>query len=195
MSENPARRRFRPALRLIMMMVISCYSVLVPALFLPCLGLLRPVSRPCSGFLPVCFFLFRTVRLLSDLWGATKNKGAENQPLAFDLVGMTRLELATSRPPDACANQLRYIPSSAISFLYCGCKITHNLRELQIFADVFCKRPEEKAQKSCRGWGGRVVGMADGMAGYMAMGLSVCWKTIDKKRQKCPLNAVKTGHF
>ena len=25
-------------------------------------------------------------------------------------VGMTRLELATSRPPDACANQLRYIP-------------------------------------------------------------------------------------
>ena len=27
-------------------------------------------------------------------------------------VGMTRLELATSRPPDACANQLRYIPSN-----------------------------------------------------------------------------------
>ena len=26
-------------------------------------------------------------------------------------VGMTRLELATSRPPDACANQLRYIPN------------------------------------------------------------------------------------
>ena len=28
----------------------------------------------------------------------------------FYQVGMTRLELATSRPPDACANQLRYIP-------------------------------------------------------------------------------------
>ncbi len=28
----------------------------------------------------------------------------------FSIVGMTRLELATSRPPDACANQLRYIP-------------------------------------------------------------------------------------
>ena len=25
-------------------------------------------------------------------------------------VGMTGLEPATSRPPDACANQLRYIP-------------------------------------------------------------------------------------
>ena len=28
----------------------------------------------------------------------------------FSAVGMTGLEPATSRPPDACANQLRYIP-------------------------------------------------------------------------------------
>ena len=28
----------------------------------------------------------------------------------FTTVGMTGLEPATSRPPDACANQLRYIP-------------------------------------------------------------------------------------
>ena len=27
------------------------------------------------------------------------------------LVGMTRLELATTRPPDVYANQLRYIPN------------------------------------------------------------------------------------
>ena len=29
---------------------------------------------------------------------------------AFVSVGMTRLELATTRPPDVYANQLRYIP-------------------------------------------------------------------------------------
>lgn len=29
---------------------------------------------------------------------------------ALYMVGMTGLEPATSRPPDACANQLRYIP-------------------------------------------------------------------------------------
>ena len=29
---------------------------------------------------------------------------------ACDLVGKTRLELATTRPPDAYANQLRYFP-------------------------------------------------------------------------------------
>ena len=29
----------------------------------------------------------------------------------FSAVGMTGLEPATSRPPDACANQLRYIPN------------------------------------------------------------------------------------
>lgn len=33
-------------------------------------------------------------------------------------VGMTGLEPATSRPPDACANQLRYIPS-----LFAGAKV------------------------------------------------------------------------
>ena len=31
--------------------------------------------------------------------------------LALQPVGMTGLEPATSRPPDACANQLRYIPN------------------------------------------------------------------------------------
>ena len=32
--------------------------------------------------------------------------------LALKKVGMTRLELATTRPPDAYANQLRHIPIS-----------------------------------------------------------------------------------
>ena len=35
---------------------------------------------------------------------------------------MTRLELAASRPPDACANQLRYIPM-CITFCYAGAKV------------------------------------------------------------------------
>ena len=30
--------------------------------------------------------------------------------MPYRFVGMTGLEPATSRPPDACANQLRYIP-------------------------------------------------------------------------------------
>ncbi len=30
--------------------------------------------------------------------------------LAFLIVGVTRLELATSRPPDAYSNQLSYTP-------------------------------------------------------------------------------------
>ena len=34
----------------------------------------------------------------------------KNNSIRLNFVGMTRLELATSRPPDACANQLRYIP-------------------------------------------------------------------------------------
>ncbi len=105
MNENPAKQVCLPESGLINKGVFSCYS----------------------GLVPICSGVSRAVRLLSGLWGATKNKGAENQPLVFDLVGMTRLELATSRPPDACANQLRYIPSSAIAFLYCGCKITYNL--------------------------------------------------------------------
>lgn len=31
--------------------------------------------------------------------------------LLFSLVGVTRLELATSRPPDAYSNQLSYTPN------------------------------------------------------------------------------------
>ena len=49
-------------------------------------------------------------------------------------VGMTGLEPATSRPPDACANQLRYIPCLHLS----GCKSTYFFRYMQTFAPLFC---------------------------------------------------------
>ena len=39
--------------------------------------------------------------------------------LLFDFVGVTRLELATSRPPDAYSNQLSYTPR----FLKSGAKL------------------------------------------------------------------------
>ena len=54
------------------------------------------------------------------------------------IVGMTGLEPATSRPPDACANQLRYIPKpcalKAFAFLATAkivtiCEITKLFRE------------------------------------------------------------------
>lgn len=57
-------------------------------------------------------------RLFADLLTPDQVKGAENQPLCLQIVGMTGLEPATSRPPDACANQLRYIPS-----LFAGAKV------------------------------------------------------------------------
>ncbi len=34
----------------------------------------------------------------------------QNGDFAFSFVGVTRLELATSRPPDAYSNQLSYTP-------------------------------------------------------------------------------------
>ncbi len=58
-----------------------------------------------------------------------KNKG---KPCirAFPCVGMTGLEPATSRPPDACANQLRYIPMQA-SCCIAGAKV-----------HTFCEKPK-----------------------------------------------------
>ena len=35
----------------------------------------------------------------------------------INLVGMTRFELATPRPPDVCATGLRYIPKMQIYFI------------------------------------------------------------------------------
>ena len=32
--------------------------------------------------------------------------------IKYSVVGMTRLELATPRPPDVCATKLRYIPAT-----------------------------------------------------------------------------------
>lgn len=41
--------------------------------------------------------------------------------LIFQLVGVTRFELATPRPPDGYATRLRYTPN------FCGCKSIHLL--------------------------------------------------------------------
>lgn len=49
--------------------------------------------------------------ILSDHFAKIQSEDAVNQHLRSKLVGMTGLEPATSRPPDACANQLRYIPN------------------------------------------------------------------------------------
>lgn len=45
----------------------------------------------------------KTLRLFADFFTSDKAEGVDNQPLYFCSVGMTRLELATSRPPDVCA--------------------------------------------------------------------------------------------
>ena len=59
------------------------------------------------------------VRASRTPWNTKKGcKYHDLQPLCD--VGMTRLELATSRPPDACANQLRYIPH----FFKSECKVS-----------------------------------------------------------------------
>lgn len=41
----------------------------------------------------------------------TKKRPNKESLETYKEVGMTGLEPATSRPPDACANQLRYIPN------------------------------------------------------------------------------------
>ena len=54
--------------------------------------------------------------------GIVKKKSASRiceALLLFDFVGVTRLELATSRPPDAYSNQLSYTPR----FLKSGAKL------------------------------------------------------------------------
>ena len=50
------------------------------------------------------------------VYQGAKNKETSTCYVACLLVkvGMTGLEPATSRPPDACANQLRYIPFLAM---------------------------------------------------------------------------------
>ncbi len=48
------------------------------------------------------------------------------------MVGKTRLELATTRPPDAYANQLRYFP-----ILEIGCKGSAFFRQYKIKEILF----------------------------------------------------------
>ena len=54
------------------------------------------------------------------------------------LVGMTRFELATPRPPDVCATKLRYIPISLLwLYHFCVKMSIVFLRKLFIFAEAF----------------------------------------------------------
>ena len=48
-------------------------------------------------------------------------------------VGMTGLEPATSRPPDACANQLRYIPY----FLKASAKLALKIETAKFICNFF----------------------------------------------------------
>ena len=59
--------------------------------------------------------------LLPDEWYSEEKKRLADCEalLLFDFVGVTRLELATSRPPDAYSNQLSYTPR----FLKSGAKL------------------------------------------------------------------------
>lgn len=45
-----------------------------------------------------------------------QNKNRHQKMTPVFMVGMTRLELATPRPPDVCATKLRYIPMQQYLF-------------------------------------------------------------------------------
>lgn len=55
-------------------------------------------------------------RLFADLLTPDQVKGAENQPLYLQIVGMTRLELATTGPPDQHSKptELHPVPLKAL---------------------------------------------------------------------------------
>ena len=50
------------------------------------------------------------LQVLSSLNFQINKKEMYRSTSLFYMVGMTRLELATPRPPDVCATKLRYIP-------------------------------------------------------------------------------------
>lgn len=52
-------------------------------------------------------------------------------------VGVTRLELATSRPPDAYSNQLSYTPSSGKSVAKVGNFLKSAKFSRNFFAEIF----------------------------------------------------------
>ena len=58
--------------------------------------------------------VFKIFRLFSSSCKDEKEKMTTENLQLSPLVGMTRLELATTRPPDAYANQLRHIPKKAV---------------------------------------------------------------------------------
>ncbi len=75
-------------------------------------GVRLDIKKNLEGSLYVDFTSSSAVRLLSDQIRPKSKQAADNQRLVSNSVGMTGLEPATSRPPDVCANQLRYIPNN-----------------------------------------------------------------------------------
>ena len=74
--------------------------------------------------------------------GGIKQRQGHRKTIALpQQVGMTGLEPATSRPPDACANQLRYIPIKSCNLSELRCKGSYILRNMQIFGRLFLHLP------------------------------------------------------
>ena len=55
--------------------------------------------------------IFEAISLLAKNFGKNKNAPLFKKGQDSHSVGMTRFELATPRPPDVCATELRYIPN------------------------------------------------------------------------------------
>lgn len=74
--------------------------------------------------------------------GGIKQRQGHRKTIALpQQVGMTGLEPATSRPPDACANQLRYIPIKSCNLSELRCKGSYILWNMQIFGRLFLHLP------------------------------------------------------
>ena len=71
--------------------------------------------------------------------------------LFLTLVGVTRLELATSRPPDAYSNQLSYTPIRILGgalFFKSDAKVDTYFETNKRFAKIFNRNVNFRAEKS-----------------------------------------------
>ena len=94
-----------------------------------------PSSQCAAAGLP--FMNVSTIFIINEIRPLTK-QGLECQYQHSNpcKVGMTRLELATSRPPDVCANQLRYIPC----FLKASAKLHTCIETAKFIGDFYSKK-------------------------------------------------------
>ena len=83
------------------------------------IGLTSQIQSTPNGMFPAENHYFSS-SIAVCVW----QKCVKNTSHFASLVGMTRLELATTRPPDAYANQLRHIPISGAKLLFFLIKAT-----------------------------------------------------------------------